>query len=109
VFNQPEKARGYAQIVLNSDIGKTFNAYAHYVIGCSYLFTDYEKAKEHLYISSKIYMDINRKDAADNVNEERELLEIVWDKDIFQFIQIGITDTIGWLEPIDKYQMNLKI
>jgi hypothetical protein len=83
VFNEPEKARQYAQIVLDSDIGKTFNAYAHYVIGCSYLFTEYEKAKEHLYLSSKTYMDINRKDAADNVNEERELLEIVWDKDIF--------------------------
>jgi hypothetical protein len=83
VFNEPEKARGYAQFVLDSDTGKTFNAFAHYVIGCSYLFTQYEKAKEHLYLSSKIYMDINRKDAADNVNEERELLEIVWDKDIF--------------------------
>jgi hypothetical protein len=83
IFNEPEKARQYAQIVLDSDIGKTFNAYAHYVIGCSYLFTDYEKAKDHLYQSSKTYMDINRKDAADNVNEERELLEIVWDKDIF--------------------------
>jgi hypothetical protein len=83
VFNEPDKAREYAEFVLESDIGKTFNAYAHYIIGCSYLFTDYEKAKDHLYQSYKIYMDINRIDAADNVNEERELLEIVWDKDIF--------------------------
>jgi hypothetical protein len=83
VFNEPEKARQYAQTVLDSNIGKTFNAYAHYVIGCSYLFTDYEKAKANLYQSSKIYTEINRKDAAENVDEERELLEIVWDKDIF--------------------------
>jgi hypothetical protein len=83
VFNEPEKTREHAQIVINNDIGQTFNAFAHYAIGCSYLFTDYEKAKDHLYQSYKIYMDINRKDAADNVNEERELLEIVWDKDIF--------------------------
>jgi hypothetical protein len=83
VFNEPEKTRKHAQIVINHNIGKTFNAFAHYAIGCSYLFTDYEKAKDHLYQSYKIYMDINRKDGADNVNEERELLEIVWDKDIF--------------------------
>jgi hypothetical protein len=83
VYNEPERTRKHAQIVINHDIGQTFNAFAHYAIGCSYLFTDYEKAKGHLYQSYKIYIDINRKDAADNVNEERELLEIVWDKDIF--------------------------
>lgn len=83
VFNEPDKAIEYAQNVLKFNVGQTFNAYAHYIIGCSHLFTNYEKSREHLCMSSNIYTSLNRKDAADNVNEEIELLDIVWEKKIF--------------------------
>jgi hypothetical protein len=83
VFNDPEKVRIHAQNVINFNIGVTFNAYANYAIGCSYLFTDYDKAREHLIESVNLYTSLNRLDGADNVKEEVELLDIVWDKDIF--------------------------
>jgi hypothetical protein len=83
VFNQPEQARIYAQNVLNSNVGLTFKAYANYILGCSYMFTDYDKSKDYLIDSAKMYTSLNRNDAADNVKEEIELLDIMWDKNIF--------------------------
>lgn len=83
VFNQPEQARIYAQSIIDYNVGVTFNAYANYVIGCSYLFIDYDKSKEHLTESVNIYTSINRIDGADNVREEVELLDIMWEKNIF--------------------------
>jgi hypothetical protein len=83
VFNDHDKARIHAQSVLDYNVGKSLNAYAYYILGCSYLFTEYDKSKEYLKESAKIYIDLNRIDAADNVKEEIELLDIVWDKDIF--------------------------
>lgn len=83
VFNEPEEARIYAQKVLEFNIGQSFNAYANYILGCSYLFTEYDTSIKYLTESEKIYTSINRIDAADNVKEEIELLGIMWDKDIF--------------------------
>jgi hypothetical protein len=83
VFNDLDKARIHAQSVLDYNVGKSLNAYAYYILGCSYLLTDYDKSREYLVKSAKIYTDLNRKDAADNVKEEIELLDIMWDKDIF--------------------------
>jgi hypothetical protein len=83
VCNDSENARKYAENVLELNIGKTFNAYAKYIIGFSYFFTSYEKAKESLNESVKIYESLNRPRAAIDVKEELELLEIVWDKDVF--------------------------
>lgn len=83
VRNEPETARKYAEDVLELNIGETFNGYAKYIIGYSYFFTSYEKAKENLCESVKIYTSIDRLQAAEDVKEEIELLDVLWDKDIF--------------------------
>lgn len=83
VRNDSESARIHAQNVLDLDIGQTFKAYAKFTIGYSYLFTSYEKAKEYLAESLKIYESLNRTQAIIDVKEEIELLDIVWDKNIF--------------------------
>jgi hypothetical protein len=83
VLNDPKKARIHAQSVISCNVGEALNAYANYILGCSYLLTDYDKSKEHLIKSVNYYNINNRKDAADNVMEEIELLDIMWDKDIF--------------------------
>lgn len=83
VCNDSENARKYAENVLTLNIGQTFNAYAKYIIGFSYFFTSYEKAKESLNDSVKIYESLHRHKAAIDVKEELELLDVVWDKDVF--------------------------
>jgi hypothetical protein len=83
VLNQPVEARKYAEKVLELNIGRTFNAYANYIIGCSYFYSSYDTAKSKFDLSIEIYKSINRSKAVDDLMEISELLDVVWDKEIF--------------------------
>jgi hypothetical protein len=86
VQNKPEEARMKAYDVIDANIGKTFNAYSHYTIGCSYFYQSYDKAKEHFFTSIDIYTDINRGAATNDVKEVYQLLNIVWDKEVTDIV-----------------------
>lgn len=81
VLDNPEKSRKYSQEVLNSDAGLMFKSYAYYSIGCSYLFTSYDKALYNLSESIKLYETVNRKDVVKDVREKIELLNVIWNKE----------------------------
>lgn len=82
VLNKPEEARENALTVLKGKIGLTYDAYAHFIIGYSNLFTSYDAALESLNESVKIYKQIGRKEAAENSTMMIEKLNVFWDKDM---------------------------
>ncbi|WP_425204016.1 AimR family lysis-lysogeny pheromone receptor [Priestia megaterium] len=70
LHNDVEQARKLALFVIKSKIGKSFSAYAHYVLGASYFYEDYDKCKMHYTKAIKVY----EKYCPSNVSEiEKEL------------------------------------
>jgi hypothetical protein len=80
VYNNPVESRKKSKEVLNSEVGSGAIAYAHYTIGCSYLFTSYDKSLENLNKSIEVYQSTNRKSAANDVKEKVDLLNVIWEK-----------------------------
>lgn len=80
VQDKPEEAREKALEVLSLNVGDTFNAYANYVIGCSYFYTSFEKANQYLNLSKTTYEKIGRTEAKNDIIDNIEKLEILWNK-----------------------------
>jgi len=80
VQDKPEEARERAMEVLSLNVGETFNAYANYIIGSSYFYTSFEKANHYLNLSKTTYEKIGRAEAKNDIIDNIEKLEIVWNK-----------------------------
>lgn len=81
VTSDYEQAREYANKVLSANIGQTFNAYANFIIGCTYFYDSFENAIMYLEKGKLIYDEIERNDASNDVNERIELLYIFWNRE----------------------------
>lgn len=80
VRNEPEKSRKYANSVLMSKAGKPFKAFAHFMIGYSYFFSNYEYSLHNLIKSRNMYDEMKRDFAVKDLDEKIELLKVYWDK-----------------------------
>lgn len=81
VLNNPEQSRMHSEEVIKENIGLGAISYAHYTIGCSYLFTSYEKSLRHLNKSIELYESKDRHSVVRTVKEKVDLLNVIWDKD----------------------------
>lgn len=81
VLNKPEESRKCSEEVIVANIGITFDSYAHYSIGTSYIFTSYDKSIYHFEESINLYQSINRNDVVKDVKEKIELLNVIWGKE----------------------------
>ncbi|MGE7216607.1 AimR family lysis-lysogeny pheromone receptor [Priestia koreensis] len=68
-LNNLKLAREYAQKVIKAKIGTAFNAFAYFVIGSSYMFSDYDKALHYLEKSHKLYSKYSPHNAEDILNK----------------------------------------
>jgi hypothetical protein len=82
VMNDPETARTHAEKVIDSKIGKTYEAYALYTIGLSYFYTNYDTALSYFNESIECYNSIDRELAAKDVEEYVEKLNVFWQKEL---------------------------
>lgn len=82
VLNNPSKAINNAEEVIKSNIGETFKAYAHFIIGYAHFYTSYDVAIKNLLESIAIYNSINREKATDDVYEVIDRLNVFWGKKI---------------------------
>lgn len=84
LHNQPEKARVYADKVIYSEtfIGESFNAYAHFIKGYSYMFSSYDFASTHLTISRNLYDGLNRVSVVTDLEEKIEMVNVLWNKKV---------------------------
>jgi hypothetical protein len=82
VMNDPETARTHAKKVIESKIGKTYEAYALYTIGLSYFYTNYDESLKYFNESIECYNSIGRELAAKDVQEYVEKLNVFWQKEL---------------------------
>jgi hypothetical protein len=80
VLNNPEESRKRSEVVIKDNIGLPFTSYANYSIGCSYMYTSYEKSISYLNESIRLYQSVNRVSAVKDVKEKIELVNVIWDK-----------------------------
>jgi hypothetical protein len=72
-------ARRNAKFVIESNIGKTYTAFAYHVIGYSYYYEEFEKAEKYLLISREIYRELGREDAVIDADDTIERIKLFWD------------------------------
>lgn len=81
VMNNPEKAREYAESVINEeDSSVAFKAYAYFIKGYSYMFTSSEKTEKYLQMSKSLYLKVNREQDAADIDKKIEFTRVYWDK-----------------------------
>ncbi|AZV43629.1 hypothetical protein BAOM_3020 [Peribacillus asahii] len=80
VLNDNDAARKNASIVLESNIGKQFDAQAYFTLGYSYYFTSYDKAEEYILKSIDMYNRIGFTETTRQIEEGYERLKIYWGK-----------------------------
>lgn len=100
-YNEPEKAREYAELVIQSKIGTNFTADAHLLIGTSYWFTDLNAATESLKTAASLYRKIGRADFADSVI--RNNLEL-----IRAYHRVGLDELDGLDDEVKAYKLSLR-
>lgn len=80
VLDNPIEARKYADLVIEGNIGTSFNAYANFIKGYSYIFTSYEKAVGYFKESLNLYIEIKREVAIKDLKEKIEFTDVLWNK-----------------------------
>lgn len=120
VMNNPEKARDYAESVINEeDSSVAFKAYAYFIKGYSYMFTSLDKTVKYLQISKSHYLQVNRTKDAEDIDKKIEFAKVYWDKftdgnciytnnEIFRKIKKGI-DASSELTKASDMDLELKL
>jgi hypothetical protein len=80
VYNNPDKARGCADKILESNAEIAFKGFAYYIKGYSYMFTSHEKAMGYLNKSVSMYEKLNRTHDIELLNKDIEFVNIFWGK-----------------------------
>ena len=76
-----DKARFYANNVILSKIGATYEYYAYYTIGTSFMFESYEKALEHFNKYRELVSKDGREDLTSSIDKKDiPFLQNVWGK-----------------------------
>ncbi|WP_345242485.1 AimR family lysis-lysogeny pheromone receptor [Pontibacillus salipaludis] len=100
-YNQPEKAREYAELVIQSKIGDNFTADAHLLIGTSHWFTDLNAATESLKTAAALYRKIGRAEFAHSVLSNN--LEL-----IRTYHGVGLDELDGLSDEVKAYKLSLR-
>lgn len=82
VYNRIEKARQFADNVLEvkSDISSTYNGYANFIKGYSYLFESHDLVVKYLKASIDCYKGMNNQAIIEDLEEKIELANVHWGK-----------------------------
>jgi hypothetical protein len=75
IRTNPERSRYHCDILLDSDIGKTFDGFAYHMKGTSYLLEDEENCLHYLTKSVSYYRERHKKEVADNLERNLKLVE----------------------------------
>lgn len=108
VYNDQEKSRECAEKILEINTTLSYKAYANYIIGYSYLFTSYENTIKYFNKSVDMYEKLNRQRDINELKEDVEFANVLWDKDIENGCKFEKNEILSRIKKGANIQINCK-